>query len=113
MTKFELLSQTLPIGRENAVTRAELMERLNLPDRETRALVERLRRSGAVVCSDERGYYRPAGIDELRIYVRKCRKRRQSEYEINRGAERQLKRWEEQAAFDGGSLLDLGGGAHE
>lgn len=108
MTKFELLSQTLPIGQENAVTRLELMERLNLPDRETRALVERLRRSGAVVCSDEAGYYRPRDIHELRRYVRICRKRRRSIYESNRAAERMLKTWEQQLEFEGASLLERG-----
>lgn len=109
MNKLEYLAETMPVGKDNAIPRRELSVLLNLPDRETRLLVERLRRSGAVVCSDERGYYRPAGIDELRIYVRKCRKRRQSEYQINKAAEKLLKRWEQQTEFDGGTLFNYGG----
>lgn len=109
MSKLEYLSEIIPIGRDNAIPRRELSVLLNLPDRETRLLVERLRRMGNVICSDEGGYFRPSCLEELRVYVRKCRKRRQSEYQINKAAEKLLKRWEQQAEFDGGSLLEFGG----
>ena len=109
MNRLEYLAEIIPTGRDNAIQRCELSVLLNLPDRETRLLVERLRRMGNVICSDESGYYRPAGIDELRAYCRKCRKRRRSEYEINKAAERMLKRWEQQTEFDGTTLLNFGG----
>ena len=105
MNRLAYLAEIMPAGKENALRRRELSELLNLPDRETRLLVERLRRSGFVVCSDESGYYRPAGIDELRAYCRKCRKRRRSIYEINKSAEKLLKVWTEQANFDNAPLF--------
>ena len=105
MNKIELLSELIGVGRENAIPRPELSVLLSLPDRETRKLVANLRKKCAI-CSDEAGYYRPANIYELRKYVRKCRKRRRTEREINKEAERLLRRWEEQQAFEGASLLD-------
>lgn len=107
--KLEYLAAILPIGRENAVFKNELCKLLSLPDRETRLLIERLRRSGMVICSDERGYYRPSGIDELRAYCRRCRKRRRSDYQTNKGAEMLLKEWERNQEFDGMSLFKATG----
>ncbi len=105
MNKLEILSNIIKAGRENAIPRSDLSELLSLPDRETRLLVSRLRKCCAI-CSDEAGYYRPANIDELNRYCRKCRKRRRTDYETNKAAEMQLRQWEEQAAFDGATLLD-------
>ena len=105
MSRLEYLAAVLPVGRDNAIFKSELCKLLNLPDRETRLLIERLRRSGMVICSDERGYYRPAGVDELRAYCRRCRKRRRSEYLTNKPAEQLLKRWENEQEFGGVTLF--------
>ena len=110
MSRLEYLAAVLPVGKENAIAKSELCKLLNMPDRETRLLIERLRRSGMVICSDESGYYRPAGIEELRAYCRRCRKRRRSEYQINKAAEQLLKQWEKESEFDGITLLDGFGG---
>lgn len=114
MNRLEYLAAVLPVGRDSAICKSELCKLLNLPDRETRLLIERLRRSGMVICSDEAGYYRPAGIEELRAYCRRCRKRRRSEYQINKGAEMLLKQWEREQEFGGNSLLvGFGGESNE
>lgn len=114
MSKLEYLAAVLPVGRDNAIFKSELCKLLNLPDRETRLLIERLRRSGMVICSDEAGYYRPAGIEELRAYCRRCRKRRRSDYQTNKGAEQLLKQWENEQDFGGASLFkDAGNDLNE
>lgn len=110
MNRIEILAGLLPVGRDNAVHKAELCKALSLNDRELRLLIERLRRTGCVICSDDAGYYRPAGIEELRAYCLKCRKRRRSDYAINKSAELLLKRWEDNQDFGGASLLTASGG---
>ena len=112
MSRLEYLAAVLPVGRDNAITKTELCRLLKSPDRETRLLIERLRRSGMVICSDEKGYYRPAGIEELRAYCRRCRKRRRSDYLTNKPAEKLLKKWEKEDEFGGTSLLDGCGGVN-
>lgn len=110
MNKIEQLAAVLPIGRDNAVFGSELCKQFSLTTRELRLLVERLRRRGMVICSDNSGYFRPAGIDELRAYCRRCRKRRRSDYLTNKSAEQLLRKWEQEQEFGGNSLLvDFGG----
>lgn len=57
----------IPVGRENAISRAALCAAMNVPDRRARELIERARRSGVIICNsgDGRGYYRTDDIDEI------------------------------------------------
>jgi len=49
----------IPRGRENAVTRAQLVTATGLPDREVRRLIQSARDEGALIINDQSGagYY--------------------------------------------------------
>lgn len=55
------------VGRENAVTREQLVERLRMPDRKVRNLIEDARREGALIVNaqDGAGYYISEDLTEL------------------------------------------------
>lgn len=54
-------------GKENAVTRAELVAKLNLPDRTIRNLIEDERRKGTLIINagDGAGYYISDNLADL------------------------------------------------
>lgn len=60
-----------PVGEENAVTMSTLAAFWHVDDRAARRRIELLRRNGEVICSSDRGYFRPANVGELRRYVRR------------------------------------------
>ena len=55
-------------GRENAVTRSQLVSRTGLPDRKVREMIEQARREGAPILNlqDGRGYYLSDELEDLR-----------------------------------------------
>ena len=55
-------------GRENAVTRGELVAILNLPDRTIRRLIQEARDRGEIIINDQSGagYYRSEDVGELK-----------------------------------------------
>ena len=55
------------VGKENAVTRGELVALLNLPDRKVRRLIQEAREQGEIIINaqDGTGYYRSEDLDEL------------------------------------------------
>lgn len=55
-------------GRENAVTRQELVRRMDLPDRKVRNMIEAARRDGALIVNDQTGagYYISDKLEDLR-----------------------------------------------
>ena len=76
-------------GRGNAKKRRELLAATGLRDRAFRHGVEALRRSGVVVCSDERGYFLPATLAEVQGFIRQEEARARSTFFTLRAA-RQL-----------------------
>lgn len=59
----------IPTGEENAVHSAEICAAFRLTERERRLLFEQLRKRGAVICSSDRGFFKPADINELQRYI--------------------------------------------
>lgn len=55
-------------GRANAVTRQELVRRMDLPDRKVRNMIEAARRDGALIINaqDGAGYYIGDRLEDLR-----------------------------------------------
>ena len=49
------ITEYIPYGRKNAVSRHELQRRTGLPDRTVRALIEDARRKGAHILSSQCG----------------------------------------------------------
>ncbi len=68
MTEQEIFN-ALPVGEANALTRHELAELFGLSERELRAVIDRLRRSGAIICACGKGYFRPAVRREVEAYI--------------------------------------------
>lgn len=60
----------IPTGEENAVHSAEICTAFGLTERERRLLFEHLREHGAVICVSDKGFFKPADLNELRRYIR-------------------------------------------
>ena len=59
----------IPEGEQNAITARELSRILNCHRREITLAINALRCSGEVICSGNKGYYRPACVQEaMRTY---------------------------------------------
>jgi biotin operon repressor len=89
----QLILANIGTGEDNAVTLHTLMSISGLSERATRQTVEKLRRSGAVICSSDKGYYRPADVGELRRYIHRERSRANSIDITLVSAERLLTEW--------------------
>ena len=70
------IADYLSRGRENAITRRELERLTNLDGRSVRLLIERERRAGTPICSDnQNGYYLPCCKSEKDAFVASMRHR--------------------------------------
>lgn len=58
----------IPVGRENAIRRETLVDRLNLPDRTVRLMIEQARKDGALIMNDSSGvgYWQSEDVGELK-----------------------------------------------
>lgn len=67
-------------GKENAVTRGELVAILNLPDRQVRKLIQEARDRGEIIINaqDGAGYYLSDDVGELKRQYRLNRSRAMS-----------------------------------
>lgn len=61
------ITDYIPIGKENAVTRAHLRAVTGLPDRKIREEIEQARRKGAIIINaqDGAGYYQSEDIRDI------------------------------------------------
>lgn len=73
-------------GRDGARKRRDLMAATGLRDRAFRHGVEALRRSGVVVCADERGYYLPETLGEVLDFIQQEEHRARSTFFTLRAA---------------------------
>ena len=80
-------------GADSAKHLNELCRLTGRNERVVRQEIEMLRADGAVICSDERGYFLPETVDELSTYVRQERARVRSLHRRNAAAYRLLKEW--------------------
>lgn len=61
----------IPVGKENAITRAELAWITGLSDRSLRAAIEQARNAGALILNDQDGHgYYTAGNEDLEALAR-------------------------------------------
>lgn len=70
----------IPRGRENAIRRADLVARLNLPDRKVREMIENARKDGALILNDQTGagYFLSEDVGELKRQLRRNHNRAMS-----------------------------------
>lgn len=86
-TKLDYLSTIEPYctilnsistGEENAVHLSVIIRKTGLHNREVRKYIEHLRRSGAVIISSSKGYFKPQTKAELKKYIHQETRRAKS-----------------------------------
>ena len=80
----------LPLGKENAISTKRLMEALTLSERELRARVAYERNQGAIICSCNQGYFKPADKEELREFYKGLQKQAISIFKALRSTRKAL-----------------------
>lgn len=93
MNDLDRLIATIPYGRENAVDRFVLSERMGLSDRKVRQLIEDARNASLFIInnSDGRGYYQTTDLDEMERSYRQDRSRALSILKRQKALRRTLK----------------------
>lgn len=93
MNANEIILSVLRTGKDNYTSTEYLEHITGLSKRDVRRVVEDLRRHGAVIISDNSGYYLPENADELARFVRKEEKRAKSVLYTLKSARQLLKKW--------------------
>ena len=97
MTEIEeRLLSIIGTGEENAVTQQRITSLIGLPPRETRLILERLRKSGMVICAGDKGRFFPQTIEELEHYVLRVQASVRNQCIALAPARRLLRDWKEQ-----------------
>lgn len=68
------VAEMIPVGRDNAIPRAQLISLLGTDDRNTRNAVSQLKKTEVVIsCADGSGYFKPSveDIAEVKDYYRR------------------------------------------
>lgn len=76
------LLNLIPYGRDNAISRADLVRLTGLDDRTVRDNIKELVRQGYPILSSSqaRGYWLSNNIAEIEAFIRECDSRSRSEY---------------------------------
>ena len=70
MKLLENVLDFIPAGEENAITARDLAALLHCHYRDITSSINYLRRRGAVICSCQRGFFKPVESDEVSRFVR-------------------------------------------
>lgn len=84
----------LRYGKENALSRCEIVKRIKINEREVRKAVEVIRRSGVCILSDTAGYYFPGDRLEVERYIRRTERTARSHFYTLRAAKKALRGYE-------------------
>lgn len=90
------ICEFIPTGKENAIRRADLVARLNLPDRKIREMIEQARKDGALILNaqDGAGYYISEDVGELKRQLHSNHSRAMSVLRQNTHLRRKIKELE-------------------
>ena len=80
-------------GEDNAITQREITKLTGIQPRDTRLILERLRKSGVVICSSDHGRFFPENIEELRAYINRVQSGVRNECVALAPARRLLSEW--------------------
>ena len=69
------LTETIPIGEQDAVPMNYLAALHHLSDRKMRQQVEQARKSGILICSSDRGYFMPETLEDVKDYAKRTKAR--------------------------------------
>lgn len=67
----ERLLSLIPHGKDNAISREQLVTLTNVSDRKVRKIVEELRAEGNIICSSTqtKGYWKPTKRSEVEEFI--------------------------------------------
>lgn len=87
------IEEFIPVGRDNAVTRAQLCARTGLPDRKVREEIEQARRRGAIIINaqDGAGYFKTDDLSEMKRQFNQNERRAKSILAQQKHLRRRLK----------------------
>ena len=108
---MKITRETIPVGRENAVTRSRLCELTGASDREVRRQISQLRSVDdgtdmvIVSLSNGRGYYRTNNPDEIRHFINEMLKRNRMVFRTIRTAEQVAHRIEMEKQYGRGLVV--------
>ncbi len=74
MDKIDVLKNTIPIGKENAIHQKELSEKLGVKPAMVKRMVQDARRVGVGICSGTEGYWFAKDDIEKQAFIRLLRK---------------------------------------
>ena len=80
-------------GEDNAITQREITKLTGIQPRDTRLILERLRKSGVVICSSDHGRFFPETIEELEHYLNRVQANVRNQCISIAPARRLLKEW--------------------
>lgn len=80
-------------GEDNAITQREITKLTGIQPRDTRLILERLRKSGVVICSSDHGRFFPETVDELEHYLNRVQANVRNQCISIAPARRLLKEW--------------------
>jgi len=85
-----VIEKLLPLGKDSAVSTKILMALLDCSERELRARVAYERNQGAIICSCNQGYFKPADKEELREFYKGLQKQAISIFKVLRSTRKAL-----------------------
>lgn len=89
------LSRIMQTGKENYISSAEIMALTGIhTEREVRKLISAERKSGAVILSNENGYFLPGNAEEVEQFIRTNEKKAKSLLKVLKSARDYLKNME-------------------
>lgn len=99
--KFPIM-ESLPFGKENAISSEELASMHRLPStRRLQAEIAKERKKGAIILSTSTGgYYKPSDRQEVQEFVATLEKRAKNTLAVLKSAKRYLKQCEGQMSIE-------------
>ena len=82
-------------GEKNAITQQEITKLTGIQPRDTRLILEHLRKSGIIICAGNSGRFFPETFDELEHYVKRIQANVRNQCIALAPARRLLKEWRE------------------
>lgn len=93
----ERVLKSIPLGKDNAVTREELCNELKMSDRKVREIISELRQTELIMYDSGRaGYWKPTNREEVKAFLSQNIKRIKSLHRSCKLARQYLKNHEDQ-----------------
>lgn len=105
---YAKLTSHIAVGEENAIKMNQLLEAMNLKEKDKRdvqSMIERARGDDVLILSSGKGYFFPSNIAELRRYINSQKRRIKSHWKALKPFIKELNRLEELEKIQKGETL--------